>query len=263
MSRRLGGGGQARRRVAVPDTIRVTRSVCSRPRSSFASRGRAGRADSTRRSPRRGSRRCSTSRRRRRSRRSRSAASSRAPGRSSARSRRTSEASCATASSRSSGSSRSCARRSPSRGGASRRADGAAARERRLERKRRRARTKELRKPPGRGIDSPRWTSSGSHRCFRAPAGAHTAPRQPRPHPARGRADHAGALGRARRPHEHPSRRGARGRLVLLVPAGADRCRARLHRARLRLLRGARPPRASTRARSRSRASGTAISRRR
>ena len=76
-------------------------------------------------------------------------------------------------------------------------------------------------------------------------ARADTAPRQPRAHPPEVGPDHARALGRARRPHEHPPRRGARGRLVLLVPAGADRCGSRMHGPHVRLLRRARAPRAN------------------
>ena len=73
----------------------------------------------------------------------------------------------------------------------------------------------------------------------RAPTRADTPPRQPRARSPRGGADHDGALGRGRRPHEHPPRRGARGRLLLLLPRGADRRGSRLHRAGVRLLRRA------------------------
>ena len=92
-------------------------------------------------------------------------------------------------------------------------------------------------------------------------AGADAAARQPRPHPPRGRPDHARALRRARRPDEPAPRRRARGRLLLLVPAGAGRRGPRLHRAGLRLRRGARAAE-RRRARSRCRASATATSRR-
>ncbi len=72
---------------------------------------------------------------------------------------------------------------------------------------------------------------------------ADAAARQPRAHPARGRPDHARVVGCARGSHEHPSWRGARGRLLLLVPAGPGRRRAGLHRADLRLLRRTRAAR--------------------
>ena len=65
--------------------------------------------------------------------------------------------------------------------------------------------------------------------------------------------------GRARRPDEPAPRRRARGRLVLLVPAGAGRRGARLHRTGLRLRRVAQPAHG---ARSRSHASATATWRR-
>ena len=138
---------------------------------------------------------------------------------------------------------RSCARRSPFRGAGLRRAR---ARQRRsvdatasgAGRGRRRSGGRRPRNRLARGGRAPARIAAS-----RASARANPPARQPRPRSPRGGTDHDGAVRRARRPHEHPPRRGARGRLVLLVPAGADGRRSRLHRTCVRLLRGSRAAR--------------------
>ena len=95
------------------------------------------------------------------------------------------------------------------------------------------------------------WMPCGWPRCSRSFRSSGRGCSTTSAAPPRGRAGHAGALGRARRPHEHPPRRGARGRVLLLVPRGADRRAARLHRPGLRLPRRAGAARADAGARER------------